>query len=285
VSQNEPNPAGKGPQNWSDLRPRILSAAVLISVVALSIFLGGIVVATLVAVMVAGAYFEWEVMICAEPPKWRGYVIMILLVLASLGYAFGGFEAGFLMVGVAVLASLLAVDRWHRYGYRAPGILFLGGAAMAFLGLRGDTLTGIYATVFLAAVIWATDSGAYFFGRQIGGVKLSPGISPSKTWSGAIAGLLTGTLVGWIVWVMVTDSPYWIGIMISALLSITAQLGDLGESAIKRWFTVKDSGDIIPGHGGILDRVDSLTVGAIVLFAVGAWHAGIDQAAVGVLVW
>jgi phosphatidate cytidylyltransferase len=153
------------------------------------------------------------------------------------------------------------------------------------LATHAEASAGIWVGLFLAAAIWLTDSGAFFAGRLLGGAKLSPEISPSKTWTGAIGGLIIGTAGGMVVWIFATDSPVWIGLVIAAMVSILAQLGDLAESAAKRRFMVKDSGDIIPGHGGILDRVDSFTVGAIGLFIIGASHEGLDAVAQGVLYW
>jgi phosphatidate cytidylyltransferase len=135
-------------------------------------------------------------------------------------------------------------------------------------------------------VIWTTDTGAYFTGRQVGGEKLAPDISPGKTWSGALGGFAMGTLVGLVIWLLILpQSPWWIGLGLSAALSILGQVGDLAESAIKRRFRIKDSGDIIPGHGGLMDRLDSLTFGAIFMFLVGLAHSGIGAIAAGFLYW
>lgn len=271
--------------NWSDLRPRLLSALVLIAIVAVSLSMGSFAVATLVGLIVAGAYFEWEVMICAREPGWRGYAVMGLLALSLVGYAFGGGVIGLLLVGMAVLASMAAFDRWDRYVFRVFGTAYLGLAGLMFLAVRGNDLTGIYAALFLVITIGATDSAAYFFGRQIGGAKLWPEVSPGKTRSGALAGLAAGTVAGTILWIAVTDSPLLIGALMAFAVSLLGQIGDLFESRLKRWFMVKDSGNIIPGHGGILDRIDSLTVGAIVLYTIGVIHGGWDAIPAGILHW
>jgi phosphatidate cytidylyltransferase len=145
---------------------------------------------------------------------------------------------------------------------------------------------GIVAGVFLAVSVWMTDSAAFFTGRQVGGVKLSPDISPSKTWSGALGGLAMGTIGGTLVWAVATPSPWWIGTLLAALLSISGQIGDLAESGIKRYFRIKDSSDLIPGHGGLMDRLDSLTLASLVLFLIGIAHSGdIGLIASAVLVW
>src|SRR5690606_29222236 len=103
--------------------------------------------------------------------------------------------------------------------------------------------------------------------------KLAPDISPSKTWSGAFGGLALGTGAGLLVWIWFTDSPIWIGLILSAAISVLGQAGDLTESAIKRFFRIKDSGDIIPGHGGLMDRLGSVSFGGVVVVIVGPAHA------------
>ncbi|NGP17719.1 phosphatidate cytidylyltransferase [Devosia aurantiaca] len=151
--------------------------------------------------------------------------------------------------------------------------------------IRNTSTAGIWAGVYLGVVVWMTDSAAFFTGRQIGGEKLAPEISPSKTWSGALGGLALGTGAGLIAWTVLTDSPIWIGLALSCAISILGQAGDLTESAIKRHFRIKDSGDLIPGHGGLMDRLDSLTFGVFVVVIVGLLHAGFGSVAEGLLYW
>ncbi|HHS82992.1 MAG TPA: CDP-archaeol synthase, partial [Devosia sp.] len=141
------------------------------------------------------------------------------------------------------------------------------------------------ACFFLGTTIWMTDTGAFFIGRQLGGAKLNPDISPAKTWSGALGGLFTGTLAGLVIWIIATPSPVWIGLVIAAAVSIAGQLGDLTESAIKRNFQIKDTSDVIPGHGGLMDRLDSLTFGALLVFAIGAVHLNLYWVAAGLMLW
>src|SRR5690606_5143268 len=154
------------------------------------------------------------------------------------------------------------------------------------LAIRGSGSDGILVCVFLGSVVWLTDTGAYFTGRQLGGEKLAPDISPSKTWSGALGGLALGTVAGLLLWIIVVPaSPWWIGLALALALSISGQLGDLTESAVKRRFRIKDSGDIIPGHGGLMDRLDSVTFPAFLLVVVGVLHSGWGDIASGVLHW
>jgi phosphatidate cytidylyltransferase len=192
-------------------------------------------------------------------------------------------------LGTLALVAIGAIAALIRGGegslWRAGGLIYFGLVVMATLAVRGSAPIGILAGVFLGTVVWLTDTGAFFTGRQVGGEKLAPEISPSKTWSGAIGGLALGTICGFLLWIVFTPSPWWIGLGFAAVMSVLGQLGDLTESALKRRFRIKDSGDIIPGHGGLMDRLDSLTFPVLFMFAVGALHLGTGSAASGFLSW
>jgi phosphatidate cytidylyltransferase len=141
----------------------------------------------------------------------------------------------------------------------AFGIAYLGFAAVAVPWLRADPEAGFANTLFMLSIVWASDVGAYMVGRMVGGPKLAPGISPGKTWSGAAGGLVSGGVGGLAVAACLSSgiSPLHV-IGLGFGLGIVSQAGDLLESALKRHFGVKDSGRIIPGHGGLLDRLDAL---------------------------
>ena len=271
-------------RSWADLGPRFASAVVLIAVTLAALYVGGLLFAALVGAVIGGCYREWERMVTLKPLTPSGGVLIGLIVLAALGYPIGG---PLLTLGIVAVAAIVAAFAPHPNGlWRAGGVAFFGVVAMAMLAVRGSTHDGILAGLFLVAVIWFTDTGAFFTGRQIGGERLAPDISPSKTWSGAIGGLAFGTLAGLIAWlIMVPASDWWIGLVLAAATSILGQLGDLGESAIKRRFRIKDSGDIIPGHGGLMDRLDSLTFGVLFVFILGLLRAGPDAIAAGFLQW
>lgn len=191
-------PAGR----WADLRLRIASAAVLVPLALLCLWVGGWVWAALVALAAAGMLSEWRRM-------WAG--------------------------GAVVLAL-------------GPVIVL---AALALVWLRADATVGLANVLFLLVVVWASDIGAYAAGRLVGGPRLAPRISPGKTWSGAAGGLLAAAVVGAIAGRLG-------GAGVAAALSVLEQVGDLAESAAKRRAGVKDSGALIPGHGGLLDRLDGL---------------------------
>jgi phosphatidate cytidylyltransferase len=199
-------------------------------------------------------------------------------VLASLALVclwFGGW-AWTAWVGVGTL-GLLA--EWGRLCRKEPGTLTLTAgvvyiltAAAALLWLRSDAAAGSANVLFVVLTVWATDTGAYLCGRLIGGAKLAPAVSPGKTWSGAAGGLACALGVG-LGAAELTESPVWRALALAAGLSVAAQAGDLLESGIKRHFGVKDSSHLIPGHGGLLDRLDGLLaaapVAALLAVAVG----------------
>ncbi|MGJ8528250.1 phosphatidate cytidylyltransferase [Maritalea sp.] len=271
--------------SWNDLGPRLISAMFLIPIFVAAIVIGQLAVALLIGAVLAVAYHEWSLMTGGGKVSRFSYFIMGMLALSSIAYPAVGFWVSLgLFIFTGILAMLLndRIGKWPTNGIAAG---FLGFSGLCVLALRGDTNLGILAAVYLTAVIWLTDSGAFFVGRQLGGKKLAPIISPSKTWSGAVGGLVFGTLGGTLVWGFGTLSPLWIGILISAAISASAQIGDLAESALKRHFLIKDSGDIIPGHGGVLDRIDSFTVGAVLLYFIGVAHFTSDHVAEGVLLW
>ncbi len=268
---------------WSDLGPRLASAAVLVALTATALVIGSYMFAAVVGAVFAGAYREWETMVSRAPMTVPAWILVALVALSGLIYPATG-ALGSIVLIVAACAIAL-VRGGEGAWWRALGLAIFGAIIIAALAMRGTTTEGIWAGVYLGTVVWMTDSAAFFTGRQIGGEKLAPDISPSKTWSGALGGLALGTGAGLLVWTLVTDSPWWIGLVLSAAISILGQLGDLGESAVKRHFRIKDSGDIIPGHGGLMDRLDSLTFGILLVLLIGATRGGIDSVAPGLLYW
>ena len=202
---------------------------------------------------------------------------IILFAIAGTALWFGGIAFGLLLLvgGALVVVEWLALVRAMGLGGGAKAALTILGA-MAGLWFIRDQL-GMTAALWVFGMVWATDIGAYFAGRAFGGARLAPKISPSKTWSGLIGGMIAALVAsatigdrGGIVGV-----PLWIGLFMGLL----AQLGDLGESWMKRRAGVKDSGKLIPGHGGLFDRVDGLLPVALLLGALAfAGHIAVRAA-------
>jgi phosphatidate cytidylyltransferase len=285
TDQGEPSAKSSAPQrrNWADVGPRLISAAVLIAVTATALYLGSYFFSGVVGAVYAGAYREWETMVSRTPLTLAGMALIGLVGLSGLIFPWLGAPG---LIGAILVACVIAAFMGRELlGWRIAGLVLFGVLILSAVLMRGSSEAGIWAGLFLGTVVWMTDSAAFFTGRQIGGEKLAPGISPSKTWSGALGGLALGSGAGLLLWVLLTDSPWWIGLAISFSISILGQLGDLSESAVKRHFRIKDSGDIIPGHGGLMDRLDSLTFGIILVLLIGAAHGGFGSVAEGLLYW
>ena len=274
---------GQRRRTWADLGPRFASALVLLLVTATSLYVGSYFFAAVVGAVFAGAYREWETMVSRAPLTVPGGIMIGLVALSGVIFPLTGPLGAIAVIGLAcaVAIGMRGEGAW----WRVLGLVVYGAVIISALAMRGTTIAGVWAGVYLGTVVWMTDSAAFFAGRQIGGEKLAPDISPSKTWSGALGGLALGTGAGLVVWMVATDSAWWIGLILSATISVLGQLGDLSESAVKRHFRIKDSGDIIPGHGGLMDRLDSLTFGVLLVLIVGTLHAGFGSVAEGLLYW
>jgi phosphatidate cytidylyltransferase len=270
----------------SNLAIRVISSLVM-AVIALSLAWVGGAAFRVVAVVIAGAvFYEWTGMMRSRVTARRRAVAAILLaavlavLLAGLGpaYVFGA------LVAAVVLSALHA----RMSGQGSSGQGSETSVALAYAGLSGISLAllrdgdaaGLTALLFLFAVVWATDIFAYFAGRAIGGPKLAPAISPGKTWSGAIGGAAGGVVAGLVVAAVAGHAGF--GLAMTALvLSVVAQVGDLFESSVKRRHGAKDSSNLIPGHGGVMDRVDGLVAAAFALYLICVLSGGADQPAHG----
>ena len=276
-------PSRRGP-SWTDLGPRVLSAIVLTAIIAVGLYFGGYVWSALAAAVFALTYREWERMVTLKPLAPMGVALIGVLAAAALVFpAFGPLGTVAVMTGGIVVALFgeSAARPW-----RVGGLAFFGLVLVAVLGMRGTGTAGIVAGWYLGVVIASNDTGAFFVGRMIGGARLAPMISPAKTVSGAVGGWLIGTTAGSLFWwLFVSTSPLWIGILFSGAIGLAGQFGDLTESAVKRIFRVKDSGDMIPGHGGLMDRLDSVSFGILLLFVIGVSRGGFADVAGGFLYW
>jgi phosphatidate cytidylyltransferase len=192
--------------------------------------------------------------------------------------------AAIMLVGLGALAAAVFAADGKRL-WITCGIAYAGALLLAPMLLRADDSYGLVAIVLLFAIVWTTDICGYFAGRAFGGPKLMPAISPKKTWSGAIAGTLGAMIVAVVAAAFVGSFNTLAIAGIALLLSVVSQLGDLLESWVKRQFGAKDASHIIPGHGGVMDRLDGFWAAALVGCTIGLLRGGFDDPARGLLIW
>ncbi len=191
-----------------------------------------------------------------------------------------------LLITIIIAGALLAswsTHYWWRSKWSLLGLFYVGLPIFSLIYLRSDPNLGFDAIIYLFLIVWGTDTAAYFAGRHFGGKKLAPTISPGKTWSGFFGGLFGGFIIGAIFAFSIDQSPV-IPALIGLVLSVIAQIGDLFESGIKRHFGVKDSSHLIPGHGGILDRLDGVIFAAIGAAIIAVLHNP-SAPGEGLLIW
>lgn len=230
----------------------------------------------------------------AEPAHNLALRVASAVVLAPLAVG-AAYVGGWLFVLFWAIAAVVVLWEWigvtagggasDRAIWMVAGVGYSAVLLFAPVLLRRDISGGFLALLFLFAVVWSTDVLGYFGGHALGGAKLAPSISPKKTWSGAIAGAagamaLTALGARYIGGFNITAIA-----VVALVLSIAAQLGDLMESKIKRHFGAKDTGRIIPGHGGLMDRLDGFWAAALAACLIGLARGGFDGAARGLLVW
>jgi phosphatidate cytidylyltransferase len=251
-----------------ELRLRIVSAIVL-AAVALAVTWAGGIWFTLFAVIVALLiFYEWATITGHGPLErytmfgWAALIVVMAQLLLT-DARLSAFVSLYLLVGFAIVLALIAAIRRRSY-WLAGGLFYAGLSGISLAALRDAY--GIIAIVFIFAVVWGTDILAYFVGRAIGGPKLAPRISPGKTWSGAIGGAVAGVVAGAVVILSHGEGLTFGLVLFTLALSVFSQIGDLFESFIKRRFGVKDSSRLIPGHGGVMDRVDGLVFACFLAF-------------------
>lgn len=238
----------------SDLGTRAIVAIALIGLAAVALWAGGLgfwlVIAAVSLLMMA----EWAGLSGASPREKRlaQYALVVPLAIMAPGLAAG---PGFLALGLVIGAAFF-IAAVTRKGQLAAGVVYSGLPVLALMALREHPSHGLLYTFWAMALVWVCDTGAYFAGRAIGGPKLAPLISPNKTWAGLVGGVACAGLFAALL-VVGFGLPVVLALA-TPILAILAQLGDLFESHLKRCAGVKDSGNLLPGHGGILDRLDGL---------------------------
>jgi phosphatidate cytidylyltransferase len=267
-----------------NLALRIGSALVLAPLALVSAYVGGIAFAVFWSLAAIAVLWEWIGLVAGPNHRLMFSACGTAIAVAGLVDWRGRPIAAVLLVGLGALAAAIFAPGARR-GWIMGGIGYAGVMLMAPMLLRADDAFGFIAMLLLFAIVWTTDVLGYFAGRAIGGPKLMPAVSPKKTWSGALAGTAGAVVVA----VAVT---HWFGDIalapvagVALLLSVVAQGGDLFESWIKRHFGAKDASQLIPGHGGVMDRLDGFWAAALVGAIIGLTRGGFDTAARGLLVW
>ncbi|HWZ38801.1 MAG TPA: phosphatidate cytidylyltransferase [Bradyrhizobium sp.] len=282
MSEHEAAPAAVAGQDSRNLLMRVAAALVMAPVAIGAAYAGGWWWITLVTLATIGLYIEWLTVVGAARRKAVVIAGIGALALSGLGLALDKIDASLLMLAIG-LASVAVLSRQPRR-WTVAGFLYAAIALLASVVVRLDQAQGLAALILVLLVVWATDIGGYFAGRAVGGPKLWPRVSPKKTWAGALGGFAASLVVA-AGFATFGFGRIWPMLLLAAVLSIASQFGDLFESAVKRRFGVKDSSHIIPGHGGLLDRLDGF-VAAIALAAIfGFLRGGVDGVGRALMVW
>jgi phosphatidate cytidylyltransferase len=252
----------------TNLKARALSAVVLGAVVLGATFAGGLFFTLVTGAIALVVWSEWVDIACPSSDdrlKLAGYLIIAAIVVASMVLP------NIAMIIVLVVAVLIFAAGSFVLGggaWAVGGLVYAAATFIAMTMLResGASASGLIAILFLFAAVWATDIGAYFSGRHFGGPKIWPAISPNKTWSGGIGGIVAAMIAATLLAGIAGTGNLMSLAFLAIALSLVSQAGDFFESWIKRRNGVKDSGTIIPGHGGIMDRIDGLVFAAIALW-------------------
>jgi phosphatidate cytidylyltransferase len=289
VTEGEAAPAAAGESDSRsresgsrNLLMRIVVAAVLIPLAVAIAYAGGWLWAALVTLAAIGLFVEWLAIVGLSGAMRVTVPGVAALAVAGLCFAIGRLDAALIVLAVGFIAVVAIAP--ERRSWAAAGFLYAAAAEIASVLVRLDPVKGFAALMFVLLIVWVTDSGGYFAGRGIGGPKLWPRVSPKKTWAGAVGGLVASLAVaaGFAALDLGKTLPL---LVLSAVLSTVSQLGDLFESAVKRRFGVKDSSQIIPGHGGLMDRLDGFVAAVVVAALFGFLRGGADGVGRGLMVW
>jgi phosphatidate cytidylyltransferase len=245
-----------------NFKQRVASALVMATVAIAVVYAGVVAFAVLLAAIALLMSWEWGHLVRSADMD-----LAVAVHAASVAGAIGLTAFGLPLMALVVLLvgalAVVALTQGERPLLSALGVAYVGLPAIAMVWLRADTGHGFEAIVFLLVVVWTTDTMAFVCGRAIGGPKLWPTISPNKTWAGFLGGVVCSALAGAAFALVVPGASSLTLGAIGLLLGIVAQGGDLAESALKREFNVKDASHLIPGHGGVMDRMDGVVTVAI----------------------
>ncbi len=282
MTEGEAAPAAAAEPASRNLLLRVVVALVLAPLAIAIAYAGGWLWACLVTLAAIGLYVEWLTVVGAAGEIRVVATGVVALALAGLCLATARIDAA-LVVLVAGLVAIALITPAQRH-WTAAGFFYAAAAEIASVLVRLDSVKGFAALILVLLVVWVTDIGGYFAGRGIGGPKLWPRVSPKKTWAGAVGGFVASLAVagGFAAFDLGKTGPL---LLLGAVLSVVSQFGDLFESAVKRRFGVKDSSHIIPGHGGLLDRLDGFVAAVVVAAIFGFLRGGADGVGRGLMVW
>ncbi|MBL4612326.1 MAG: phosphatidate cytidylyltransferase [Emcibacter sp.] len=251
------------PQKSSGLMMRVVSALVMLPIAIFIILQGGMAYFIFVALLTSLILYEWNG-ICEGKAFNAVFVFQTIFVLLLAHSINSGIYFDLYIYLVPLILTVVAgIILKMKLPFALLGIAYALLPALSLIWLRQNSDQGGWIVLWMMIIVWSMDTGAYFTGKKIGGLKMSPKISPNKTWAGLIGGAVTAVVFG-----LIAAHYFDLGFSITflapaaAVLAIWSQIGDLAESALKRRFDVKDSGAIIPGHGGIMDRVDGVVFAA-----------------------
>jgi phosphatidate cytidylyltransferase len=277
-------PLRAGAPRSSELVLRVCSALVLVPLAIGTAYLGGWAFGLFWGAAAIGVLWEWISLVAPSEERSKlligGAALALAVALSGMGHALAAIVV-LAMGALGVAAMTLA----PRRAWIAGAVVYAGALAVAPIVLRLDEEDGFLAVIFLFAIVWMTDIGAYFAGRALGGPKLVPQVSPNKTWAGAVGGLLAAILAAVAVAKLAALSAIFALAALALALSVFAQAGDLFESFLKRRFHAKDSSHLIPGHGGLMDRLDGFVTASAAAALIGLLRGGFEAPGRGLLIW
>ena len=254
----------------AELAKRVVSAAVLGPVVLAALYLGSPYLELVVTAAAAAMAWEWD-RLCGERRfGLSGWAVMLSLGVAGVAAWSRRFDVVSLALVLGTLAAYAAASAFHRThrAWISAGPIVIGVPCAALMWLRGQPADGFETALWLIGAIWATDVAGFAIGRLVGGTRLAPRISPRKTWAGLVGGIAVAALWGYVFAIAAGAKTPWLVCMLGACAAVVAQAGDLGMSSVKRRFGAKDASNLIPGHGGVLDRLDGMLTAAPALVAL-----------------
>lgn len=276
--------ADEGLRGKSELTQRVISAIILAAGAIFAAWMGGWLFAAVWTALAVAVAYEWARICAPERANLFAGMVGLAAAISIAGLDRGGPLLVLAALGLGAGAAFALAPRAARFWVPA-GFVFAFALFISTVLVRGAATLGFVAILFMFAVVWLTDIGAYFSGRTFGGPKFAPKISPKKTWSGVIGGLLSGTLGALLVLALAGQPIRFAHVAVALCLGISVVFGDLFESFLKRRFGVKDAGTLIPGHGGFLDRLDGYALAITLAAAIGLARGGWGRVAEGLIAW